>query len=128
MRFPFSKFFLIPAFAAATAFVSQPAQAKTVDIPFNFSAFGHEYPAGTYIIEEGMANNVVTLHLKDGAQSFMTVLEPGDPNSGDHRVVVRFVSTANGHALDWIQFGDKVSPRFASRAARESEERSAGGE
>ena len=128
MRSTLCKFLLIPAFAAAAAFVNQPLQAQTVNVPFNFTVHGHYYPAGAYRVEEALNQSIVTLQFEDGGHGFMTILKPGDANDGDSRVVLRFVATGDGHALDSIQFGDLTSYRLAQHAVRESEERTAGGQ
>jgi hypothetical protein len=109
MRSTLCKLFLVPAIAAAAAFVSQPAHAETVNVPFAFTALGHSFPAGTYTVEKDLGAKFVTLHLKGGDKTLIRVLGPGDADPGDNRVVLRFNTEGNSHMLDSIQFGARIT-------------------
>lgn len=113
MRSTFLKLFLVPAIAATAALASHPAQAETVNVPFAFSALGHDFPAGTYSVDANVNTNVVTLRLRGTGKSFAWTLGPGDPQPGDERVMLRFTSSEDTHVLDSIQYGSKITSRLS---------------
>lgn len=113
MRSTLLKLALFPVVAAAAALAGHTAQAETIDVPFAFSAMGHQFPAGTYSVNANINTNVVTLRLKNSDKAIASVLGPGNPNPGDQRVVLRFTDADGQHVLDTIQFRDKITTRLA---------------
>jgi hypothetical protein len=118
MRSTISKLFLVPALAAAAALIIPSAQAETVKVPFNFTAHGHSFPAGTYSVEQTQDRNMVMLHSVDSKQTFTWILAPGDPQPDDDRVVLTFSDSGDDHVLDSIQYRNKVSRITSSHRNR----------
>src|SRR5215472_18892631 len=108
MRSTLSKLFLVPAIAAAAALIPTSARAETIQIPFNFSAHGHSFPAGAYDVEQNQDHNMVTLHALNSNKTFTGTLAPGDPQPNDSRVVLYFSDSADNHVLDSIQYHNKI--------------------
>lgn len=128
MRSTLCKLFLVPAIAAVAALASQSAQAETVDVPFAFTALGHSYPAGDYNVEKDLNTNFVVLRQHDGSRILSRVLGPGDADHGDTRVVLRFNEGGDGHVLDSIQFGSKITSHLTTNRDRERVSRMASGQ
>jgi hypothetical protein len=122
MRSTFFKLLLIPAVAAAAALITQTANAETVNVPFSFSAMGKAFPAGSYTVEKGLNSEFVTLRQNNGTKSMVSVLGPGDPDSSDQHVRLRFNITGDDYVLDRIQYHAKVTSHM-NRSYRHSQER-----
>ena len=122
MRSTLYKFFLVPALTAAAALIAPSAKAATVNVPFNFVAQGHSFPAGSYSVQRDLNSNFVTLSAKDGAyKSITSVLGPGAPDNRDARIILRFMPDGNNYTLDTIQFGAKITSHMPqSKHTRES--------
>lgn len=105
MRSTFFKLFLVPAMAVAAALVSQPAHADSlVNVPFNFSAMGKAFPAGSYVVERDSRGAFVSLRSKDASKRVTSVLGPGSPQPGDLRIILRFETDGESYTLKTIQY------------------------
>lgn len=94
------------AFCATAAFAANQAR---VDVPFNFTAEGHSYPAGSYDVALDANQNVVTMASKTDAtkQISWTV---GPAEAANTPAVIKFDQVGADYALKTIQVGDHVTP------------------
>jgi hypothetical protein len=122
------KWFLVPAVAAIAALASQTANAERVNVPFNFSAMGKAFPAGTYEVEQGINGGFVTLRQYDGTQALVSVLEPGVNDPADSRVVLRFDVDGENYVLDTIQLHAKITTHMTKKHHHKDQERVITGE
>lgn len=121
MRSTLLKWFLVPAVAAAAAFASQTASAERVNVPFSFSAMGKDFPAGSYIVQQDMNGNFVTLETVDCTKRLVRVLGPGAPDPADAHVVLRFNITGEDYVLDSIQIRSKVTSHMTKTRSKDRE-------
>lgn len=112
MRTTFGKLILAPAILAAAVFAASSASAETVKVPFNFTAAGKVWPAGTYTLQKDSRGSLVTLCSKDSSQSITYLIGPGEPNPQDNKVTLRFDQAGPYHALRDIQFGAEITSRL----------------
>jgi hypothetical protein len=113
MRFPIRKIFLAPAVLAASALATSSALAATpVQVPFSFTVAGKTCPAGNYTVFTGPLSNTVRLVNQDSSRNFVWIVEPGDPQPTDHRVILTFDTRGDGHELRTVQLGNRVTSRL----------------
>lgn len=117
-----SKMLMVPAFAAAAALATFSAQAENIKVPFNFTAAGKLFPAGTYTVQASLYNNMVSLQSADGSRNFSWIVGPGDPSPSDRRVVLQFDRTDEAPMLRTIQYHGQITTRL-DRNARHGHER-----
>jgi hypothetical protein len=103
MRTP--RLFLIPTLAATAAISGGVAHAaETVNVPFAFTAQGHNFPGGCYSVEQNPGKHLVTLHQIKGTALLNWTVEPGATTDGDH-ILLNFGRSADGsHVLRSIKF------------------------
>ena len=112
MRLTFKALLLSSAAVCATA--SFAATQARVNVPFNFTAKGQSYPAGTYDVSMDSGSSFVTLASKtDPARQISWLVGPADP--ANKFAVVKFDETGSDYALKTIQMGDKITPNLNSR-------------
>jgi hypothetical protein len=121
MRSTLLKWFLVPAVAAAAALASPSANAERVNVPFSFSAMGKTFPAGTYVVLQGLNGAFVTLETQDCTKSLTRILGPGAPDPGDAHVLLRFDVTGEEYVLDSIQVHSKITSHMAKRHPKDRE-------
>lgn len=116
------KLLLIPGALASVGLTSLPAAADArVNIPFNFSVDGEQYPAGQYLLKQGqMYNRVLTVQSEDTPTAFNCTLTPGGNTDNPDKVVVIFDVRDNNYTLRNIQYGTLTSPRM-NKAINRSE-------
>ncbi|HUH63904.1 MAG TPA: hypothetical protein VLZ50_12945 [Terracidiphilus sp.] len=112
MRFNLGKLVLAPAVLATVALASTAAKASTVNIPFNFAAAGHVWPAGSYNVQKDLSGSFVTVKSNATALSFTSLLGPGAPDPRDKEVVLDFDQFGTSHALRTIQYGAQITSRL----------------
>jgi len=97
---------------ASAAFAANLAR---VDVPFNFSAKGHSYPAGTYDVSMDSQQTFVTLaNNADPAKQITWVVGPAEP--ANKTAVIKFDEMGSDYALKTIQLGDKITPNLDKHA------------
>lgn len=97
---------------ASAALVSTAAFAASearVNVPFDFTAKGHSFPAGSYNVLLDSNSTMVTLanRSEPGSQLKWTV-GPADPASAP--VVLKFDRIGETYALHTIQMQNRVTP------------------
>jgi hypothetical protein len=113
MRFNLGKLILAPAIMAAAALATHTAMAEsTVKVPFGFSAAGKSWPAGEYSVQKDLGRDTVTLRSLDTADSFTSLLGPGEPSTSDSHVTLKFEDAGSTHALRTIQYGSQITSRL----------------
>jgi type 1 fimbria pilin len=113
MRSPIRNLILAPALMAAAALAVTTASAATqLNVPFSFTVAGKTCPAGTYTVERGVNVNSVILSSNDAARSFVWVTAPGEPLPTDQRVILTFDRSGDTHALQSVQFGNRITARL----------------
>ena len=117
MRSTLCKFFLVPAIAVAAAMAGHSAQAQTVNVPFQFTALGHSFPAGAYSVQRDLTSNFVSLRAKDSSNVLTKVLGPGDAQLGDDRIVLRFALDGDYHVLESIQYGARITSKLSNTSS-----------
>ena len=96
------------AFAATAAFAASQAR---VDVPFSFTAKGQSFPAGPYSVSLDSNHNIVTLASKNTpANQLSWIVGPAD--AAQVPVVLKFDEIGSTHALQTIQFQDRVTPKL----------------
>jgi len=104
---------LLLSSAALCATASFAATLARVDVPFNFTAKGHSYPAGTYDVSMDSRGTFVTLaNYADPARQITWVVGPAEP--ANKTAVIRFDEMGSDYALKTIQLGDKITPNLNS--------------
>lgn len=116
MRSILCRLLLVPSIAAAASLVSPSALAETVTVPFSFSAAGTTFPAGAYTVHEDMQASIITLHQVNGTRNLSLAVGPGDPSPTDQRVVLRFTADGDEHALDTIQYCDRITAHLGAQS------------
>ena len=102
---------LIFSSAAFCATASFAASAARVNVPFNFTAKGQSYAAGTYDLSMDEQRNFVTMASKaDPANQITWIVSSAEPAKSP--AVVKFDLQGSGYALRSIQVGDKVTPNL----------------
>lgn len=102
---------LIFSSAALCATASFAASAARVNIPFNFTAKGESYPAGTYDVAMNEQRNFVTMASKaDPGDQITWLVSPAEPAKSP--AVIKFDLVSSGYALKSIQLGDKITPNL----------------
>lgn len=97
--------------AALCATASFAASAARVTVPFNFTAKGQSYPAGTYDVSMSSQQNFVTMASKANPGNSITwIVGPTEFAKSD--AVIQFDVMASGYALKSIQLGNKVTPNL----------------
>jgi hypothetical protein len=95
---------------ALAALTTQSAMAQAhLNVPFNFVAAGHTYPAGTYTVMQDESMGVVAL-MGEG-QSLSRIADP-DNNSSDKKVSLKFERVGDTYYLSTMQYGTMVTPRL----------------
>lgn len=94
------------AFCATAAFAANQAR---VDVPFNFTAEGQSYPAGSYEVALDASQNMVTMASKTDATKHIT-WNVGPAEAANTPAVIRFDQVGADYALKTIQVGDHVTP------------------
>ena len=111
MRLTFKALLLSSAAVCATA--SFAATQARVNVPFNFTAKGKSYPAGTYDVSMDSRSNFVTLASKaDPARQITWVVGSAEP--ANKIAVIKFDEMGRDYALKTIQLGDKITPNLNS--------------
>ncbi len=106
---------LIFSSAALCATASFAASAARVNVPFNFTARGQSYPAGTYDVSMSSQQNFVTMASKaNPGNSISWIVGPTEFAKSD--AVIRFDVMASGYALKSIQLENKVTPNLDSHS------------
>lgn len=110
MRFNLPKFFLATAVIAATVLTTNTAMAqKRLNVPFNFTVDGQNWPAGVYEVEKDSSGEVVTLRSIDATKSAAFIMHAGDPEPTDRRVMLKFDDAGSIHALRSVQYESLTS-------------------
>jgi hypothetical protein len=89
----------------------------TVNVPFSFIVSGQPMPAGAYTVQQDIFHNRVILRSGDASKSFSYSLRPGDGDPNEVHVALRFASSGDGHVLQSIQFGSRITSRLDERPA-----------
>ncbi len=102
---------LIFSSAALCATASFAASAARVNVPFNFTAKGQSYPAGTYDVSMNEQGNFVTMASKaDPGKQITWIVSPAD--TAKSPAVIKFDRLGSDYALKSIQLGDKITPNL----------------
>jgi hypothetical protein len=102
---------LIFSSAALCATASFAASAARVNVPFNFTAKGQSYSAGTYDISMNDQRNFVTMASKsDPGNQITWIVSPAE--TAKSAAVIKFDVMGSGYALKSIQLGDKITPNL----------------
>src|SRR5271168_2051899 len=102
---------LIFSSAAICATASFAASAARVNVPFNFTAKGQSYPAGTYDVSMNEQRNFVTMANKaDPGNQITWIVSPAD--TAKSPAVIKFDLLGSDYALRSIQLGDKITPKL----------------
>ena len=111
MRLTFKALLLSSAAVCATAsFAATPAR---VNVPFNFTAKGQTYPAGTYDVSMDSRSNFITLASNaDPAKQISWIVGPAEP--GKKTAIIKFDTLGPDYALKTIQLGNKITPNLNS--------------
>ncbi|HEY2861375.1 MAG TPA: hypothetical protein VGJ21_23395 [Terracidiphilus sp.] len=120
MRSTLSKFFLVPVIAAA-AMIGQSAHAQRINVPFEFTALGHTFPAGTYNVQKDVSSNFVSMRAEDNRNVVTKVLGPGSSDQANDRIVLRFAMDGDDHVLESIQYGAKITPKMSTTKSERHE-------
>ncbi len=113
---------LAPAIMAAAALATNVAVAETtLKVPFNFSVAGQSMPAGLYTVQRDSTGNIVHLRGQDATHSFNWILAPGSPAPTDDRIVLRFDTDGQSHALRSVQYGPGITSRLDKKSAHQME-------
>jgi hypothetical protein len=93
-------------FCATAAFAANQAR---VNVPFNFTAEGQSYPAGSYEVDLDANHNMVTMASKtDATKHFSWNVGPAD--AANTPAVIKFDHVGADYALKTIQIGEHVTP------------------
>jgi hypothetical protein len=93
-------------FCATAAFAANQAR---VNVPFNFTAEGQSYPAGSYEVALDANHNMVTMASKaDATKHFSWNVGPAD--AAITPAVIKFDHVGADYALKTIQIGEHVTP------------------
>jgi hypothetical protein len=102
---------LIFSSAALCATASFAASAARVNVPFNFTAKGQSYAAGTYDVSMDEERNFVTMASKaDPGNQITWMVSPAE--TAKSPAVIKFDVMGSGYALKSIQIGDKITPNL----------------
>jgi hypothetical protein len=102
---------LIFSSAALCATASFAASAARVNVPFDFTAKGQSYPAGTYDVSMNEQRNFVTMASKANPGNQITwLVSPAEPAKSP--AVIKFDLLGSSYALKSIQLGDKITPNL----------------
>jgi hypothetical protein len=102
---------LIFSSAALCATASFASSAARVNVPFNFTAKGLSYPAGTYDVSMDTQSSFVTMANKADPRNQITwIVSPAGTVKSP--AVIRFNVVGSDYALRSIQLGDKVTPNL----------------
>ena len=101
--------------AALCATASFAASAARVNVPFNFTARGQSYPAGTYDVSMSSQQNFVTMASKAN-QAIRSAGSSAPPEFAKSDAVILFDVMASGYALKSIQLENKVTPNLDSHS------------
>lgn len=117
MRISILSLLAAPAVLATATLMATPAMAATrVSVPFNFTAAGHQYPAGIYVVERSRIGTSVM--VQGPAESISWVLGPGSFIPTDNRVVLKFDTVGQTHVLRSVQYGSAVTPMLDKNMAQ----------
>ena len=109
MRLTLKALIFLSAPLCATA--SFAANASRVNVPFNFTAKGQSYSAGTYDVSIDEERNFVTMASKaDPGNQITWIVNPAD--TAKSPAVIKFDVMGSGYALKSIQIGDKITPNL----------------
>ncbi len=100
--------FTAAAFCATAAFAANQAR---VEVPFDFTAKGHSYPAGTYEVSLDSAHNFVTMASKADPSKHLT-WTVGSSEVATSPALVKFDEIGSDYALKSIQVGERVTPNL----------------
>ena len=113
----FHRMVVASAVMAAAALATTSARAEaTIKVPFSFSVEGKAFPAGLYAVRHDDRGNFVTLVAKDSAQSFSTILVPGEPELTDKKIALNFDLVGETHLLRTIQYGPRITSVLDKKA------------
>jgi hypothetical protein len=102
---------LIFSSAALCATASFAASAARVNVPFNFTAKGQIYSAGTYDVSMNEQRNFVTMASKaEPGNQISWIVSPAE--AAKSAAVIKFDRLGADYALRSIQIGDKVTPNL----------------
>jgi hypothetical protein len=101
---------LIPSVAFCATAALAANQAK-VNVPFDFTAQGHSYPAGSYEVTTDMNHNFVTLASQTDATKHLTWLV-GPADARKMPAVVTFDQAGTGYYLKTVQMGNRITPNL----------------
>src|SRR5271163_3136740 len=102
---------LIFSSAALCATASFAASSARVNVPFNFTAKGQSYSAGTYDVSMDEERNFVTMASKaDPGNQITWIVSPAV--TAKSPAVIKFDVMGSGYALKSIQVGDKITPNL----------------
>jgi hypothetical protein len=93
-------------FCATAAFAANQAR---VNVPFNFTAEGHSYPAGPYEVDLDVNHNVVTMASKTDATKHIS-WNVGPADAANTPAVIKFDHVGADYDLKTIQIGEHVTP------------------
>ena len=115
MRLTLKALLLSSATLCATA--SFAGTLARVNVPFNFTAKGQSYPAGTYDVSMDSLGSYVTLASKEyPARQITWIVGPAEP--AKMAAVIKFDETGSDYALKTVQLGDKITPNLNPHPAR----------
>jgi hypothetical protein len=93
-------------FCATAAFAANQTK---VNVPFDFTAGGQSYPAGSYEVGLSMNSSVVTMASKtDATKHFSWNVGPAD--AANAPAVIKFDQLGASYTLKTIQVGEHVTP------------------
>jgi hypothetical protein len=93
-------------FCATAAFSANQAK---VNVPFNFTAEGHSYPAGSYEVDLDANHNIVTMASKaDTTKHISWTVGPAE--AANTPAVIKFDHVGADYDLKTIQIGEHVTP------------------
>ena len=119
MKFMLGKISLASAVLATVALAATTAMAESnMKVPFNFTAAGKNWPAGTYSIQKDWHGGMVTLKSKVTADSLTFLVGPGAPDPNETNVTLKFDEVGGVHVLRSIQYGPEITAQLDKRVLR----------
>jgi hypothetical protein len=98
-----------------------------LEVPFSFTAKGHNFPAGSYYLFRKSGSGLITLSSRSEPGNSLTwIIGPAEVASSP--VVLKFDGTGTEHMLRTIQFRDRVTPTLDNVAGGESPHSSSAGQ
>jgi hypothetical protein len=81
-------------------------------VPFSFTVSGQTLPAGVYLVQEDTFHNTVIFRNKEATRRFSYPLRPGDADSNNVHITLKFESKGDIHTLRGIQYGSRTTSRL----------------